>query len=339
MLSNGLMLPPTNAFPCLAAPQYRVSPTARLESTACHRIARYPLVEKPSSSRSTTNNHGIFRTLLSISRKEGIAGLYAGLRPSLLASVPNTAIYFTAYDEIANWLRQNQTYHANNMSHDSSATARGQEVYIPLVAGATARLISVMATAPLELVKTRQASPVDIGYNSTNKSNSILEEFRVLLKESPFALYRGVGPMIMRDVPFSAIYFLGLETFKKSLSESNRFGTWGQRYYQERGVETPTSVTIGQTFVSGAGAGAIATLLTTPFDLIKTRRQMKVQGNQQNVKNQNTFGYMRQIVREDGFFNGLWRGNQIRMIKVAPGCAIMISCYEFGKRYFDDILM
>jgi solute carrier family 25 protein 39/40 len=32
---------------------------------------------------------------------------------------------------------------------------------------------------------------------------------------------------------------------------------------------------------------------------------------------------------------GLWRGNQARMLKVAPACAIMISCYEFGKRVLE----
>ena len=40
---------------------------------------------------------------------------------------------------------------------------------------------------------------------------------------------------------------------------------------------------------------------------------------------------MRGIVREEGV-GGLWRGNMARMMKVAPACAIMITCYEFGKR-------
>jgi len=45
-----------------------------------------------------------------------------------------------------------------------------------------------------------------------------------------------------------------------------------------------------------------------------------------------TFGHMKRIAREEGFFAGLWKGNRTRMAKVAPGCAIMISCYELGKR-------
>mmetsp|Transcript_24653 Transcript_24653/g.44268 ORF Transcript_24653/g.44268 Transcript_24653/m.44268 type:complete len:396 (-) Transcript_24653:81-1268(-) len=320
MLNNGLMLP-ANAFPCLVAPQHRAPPThisSRLyESTLCH----IKPLDKPK---------GILSTLRSIARYEGRAGLYAGLRTSLLSAVPNTAIYFTAYDEITVWLHQN---HAANNASDGSGT---RQVYIPLLAGATARLISSVATAPLELIRLRQVSSIGNQYG-------VIEDVRFLLRmNGPFALYRGLGPMVMRDVPFSALYFLGLETFKNILSDSSHLGAWGARHYRECGMKTPTSVEVAEAFVSGAAAGSIATILTTPFDLVKTRRQM-VQREESNTfgrhrVQQGIFGHMRQIVQEEGFFSGLWRGNQTRMIKVAPGCAIMISCYEFGKICFDDAM-
>ena len=227
------------------------------------------------------------------------------MRPTLLAAVPNTAIYFTAYDEITDRLRRR---------HDESASDGNakQKVYIPLVAGATARLISCVATAPLELIKTRQVSSA-----GSNRSG-ILEEFRILLRmNGPFALYRGIGPMICRDVPFSAIYFLSLETFKNILSSSSHLGTWGGRFYQERNVKTPTSVEVTQAFMGGGAAGAIATLATTPFDVIKTRRQMVQQQSVGAATNQGMFGYMRQMVREEGVL-GLYKGNYVRTIKVAP---------------------
>mmetsp|Transcript_24648 Transcript_24648/g.53170 ORF Transcript_24648/g.53170 Transcript_24648/m.53170 type:complete len:396 (-) Transcript_24648:71-1258(-) len=322
MLNNGLMIP-KSAFPCLVAPQYHVSPAnicSRLfESASCHAV-----LDKP---------RGIFSTLLSISRIEGRAGLYAGLKPTLLQAIPNTAIYFTAYDEITMRLRRNHA--ANEASEDDAK----RQVYIPLVAGATARLIASMATAPLELVRTRQAS-------SVGNSNGVLEEFRFLLRRNgPFALYSGVGPMIMRDVPFSAIYFLHLETFKNLLSDSSVLGPWGVRHYQECGMKAPTSVEVMQSFLSGAAAGAIATIMTTPFDVIKTRRQMVGQAEASAATatgdhrfSQGMFQHMRQIVQEEGFFAGLWKGNQTRLVKVAPGCAIIISCYELGKKILADTL-
>jgi hypothetical protein len=52
-----------------------------------------------------------------------------------------------------------------------------------------------------------------------------------------------------------------------------------------------------------------------------------------NIGELGTFGHMRHIAQEEGIV-GLWKGNVTRILKVAPACAIMISCYEFGKRIF-----
>lgn len=321
MLGNGL-LASKSAFPCRVAPQHRVSPAkicSRLESTSYHHAV---------SPHLDTKSNGVIRTLLSIARVEGRAGLYAGLKPTLLQAIPNTAIYFTAYDEISTRLRQNHA-DANEASDKDDAK---RQVYIPLVAGATARFMSSVVTAPLELVRIRQAS-------AAGNSHGVLKEFKLLLRmNGPLALYSGLAPMVMRDVPFSALYFLGLETFKNVLSDSS----WGVG--EERCMNTPVNVQIMHTFVAGGCAGAIATVLTTPFDVVKTRIQIAGQAelNASSVKGQRIspgiFQHMRQIVQEEGFLTGLWKGNRTRMAKVVPGTAVMISCYELCKQLLEDIL-
>ena len=116
----------------------------------------------------------------------------------------------------------------------------------------------------------------------------------------------------------------------------------------------------------------------SPFDVVKTRRQMVIgqaetitttttmtiescnhlglkevghHSNQGRFSSNNminnasssssstlgTFGHMQQIMQQEGIA-GLWKGNVTRMVKVAPACAIMISCYEFGKRMFGEVL-
>lgn len=126
----------------------------------------------------------------------------------------------------------------------------------------------------------------------------------------------------------------------------------------------------GQAFVNGALSGMIAAACTTPFDVIKTRQQAAVStapaveiangacSSQLNVglaackhdgaivyegpvppsnhqRPTGTFQLLRDIAQKEGVA-GLWRGNQARMLKVAPGCAIMISSYEFGKRILES---
>mmetsp|Transcript_26838 Transcript_26838/g.56677 ORF Transcript_26838/g.56677 Transcript_26838/m.56677 type:complete len:534 (+) Transcript_26838:64-1665(+) len=331
---------------------------------------------------------GTFSTLLSIFRHEGSAGLYAGLRPTLVMSVPNTVLYFTAYDELSSLLRNNNNnnnhatmmFGSNNSNNRRSQQADSddgrtshQAFYIPLIAGSSARLLASLATAPLELIRTRQASAAAAATTTnTFKASSanvpgMMEEFRHLIQtRGPSSLYVGLSPTLWRDVPFSAIYWLFLERFKGLLVEShhhnnnNNNGEWK--------AITPAREAF-YAFVSGAAAGSIAAAFTTPFDVVKTRRQMVIgQQQQQTATNKpsslametiacdhfglkeypkqkqqpqqqplGTFGHMQQILRQEGIA-GLWKGNVTRMVKVAPACAIMISCYEFGKLMFGEVL-
>jgi solute carrier family 25 protein 39/40 len=190
-------------------------------------------------------------------------------------------------------------------------------------------------------------------------------------------LFTGLAPTLWRDVPFSAIYWLFLEKFRNELSVTKSLGTWGGRYYKDQGIQTPPTVEVMHSFVSGAGAGGIAAFFTTPFDVVKTRRQMSSQAEAHTIEscdhfglkeyssgskkhhntcqqrniisttgvdrthvNNNvggTFGHMREILKDEGV-TGLWRGNSTRMVKVAPACAIMIACYEAGKKVFAEVL-
>ena len=66
------------------------------------------------------------------------------MKPTLLAAIPNTAIYFTAYDEIT--MHLNRYHHVANKNENPSTTTPSDRLYIPLVAGASARVISSFAT-------------------------------------------------------------------------------------------------------------------------------------------------------------------------------------------------
>lgn len=89
-----------------------------------------------------------------------------------------------------------------------------------------------------------------------------------------------------------------------------------------------------------------------PFDVVKTRQSVaKTVENvatapqamacnhgghmayqaENSTASSSVFAHMRTIHQAEGVA-GLWRGNQTRMIKVAPSCAIMIFSYDLGKR-------
>ncbi|GCB63287.1 hypothetical protein scyTo_0013184, partial [Scyliorhinus torazame] len=92
-------------------------------------------------------------------------------------------------------------------------------------------------------------------------------------------------------------------------------------------------------FSSGATSGAIAAVLTLPFDVVKTRRQIELgelSASHSRKTLTATLKIMKRIVQESGF-GGLFVGLLPRLMKVAPACAIMISSYEYGKSFFRKI--
>ncbi|XP_068179478.1 mitochondrial glutathione transporter SLC25A40 isoform X2 [Antennarius striatus] len=244
--------------------------------------------------------NGTLDAFVKIVRGEGIKALWSGLSPTLVMAVPATAIYFTCYEQLCAVLRVKMGSYA-------------QEA--PLVAGGVARVFAVTLISPLELIRTKLQA-------EKQSYRQLIDCIRGAVQTDGWlSLWRGLGATLLRDVPFSAIYWSNYEMGKKWLCE--KYNT--------------TEPTIAITFISGAVSGSIAAILTLPFDVVKTRRQVEL-GELQAKKlaykaSASTFSVMKRIVAQDGF-GGLLAGFLPRVIKVAPACAIMISSYEIGKAFF-----
>uniref|UniRef100_A0A674DHT3 Mitochondrial glutathione transporter SLC25A40 n=1 Tax=Salmo trutta TaxID=8032 RepID=A0A674DHT3_SALTR len=223
--------------------------------------------------------NGTLDAFIKIVRREGIKSLWSGLPPTLIMAVPATVIYFTCYDQLRAALRVRMGSHAEEA---------------PLLAGALARVGSVTVISPLELIRTKMQSQ----RSSYRELSEVIHS--AVRNEGWRSLWRGWGPTLLRDVPFSAMYWYNYEKGKAWLCKHNN-------------IREPT---FAITFISGAVSGSIASIVTLPFDVVKTRRQVEI-GELQAMN----CGY-----RTPGFLP--------RVIKVAPACAIMISCYEFGKAFF-----
>ncbi|KAK2910241.1 mitochondrial glutathione transporter SLC25A40 [Channa argus] len=243
---------------------------------------------------------GTLDAFVKIVQREGMKALWSGLPPTLVMAVPATVIYFTSYDQLCEALRVRMGDHA-------------QEA--PLLAGSIARVGSATVISPLELIRTKLQYQKQSYRELTDCIRSAVQN------EGWLSLWRGLGPTLLRDMPFSALYWYNYERGKSWLCVQSN-------------TKEPT-FTI--TFVSGAVSGSIASIVTLPFDVVKTRRQVELGELQaRNLSRQvssSTFNVMRRIVAQDGIV-GLFAGFFPRLIKVAPACAIMISTYEFGKAFF-----
>ncbi|CAG9765147.1 unnamed protein product [Ceutorhynchus assimilis] len=265
---------------------------------------RNPWYKRPSHFNGTID------AFIQISRNEGITSLWSGLSPTLVLSIPATICYFVTYEQLR--LKLKTRYNKNK----SSTEAVKQPFWIPLVSGATARVVSVTLVNPLELVRTKMQSQrlsyLEIGEALKN----------LIRTDGVVGLWRGIFPTLLRDVPFSAIYWMSYETIKSYLD-----------------ADHPS---FSQIFISGAISGSIAATITVPFDVVKTHQQIEFgsnlfdgnNGKGAKGKDRTSMMIFRDIYTQHGI-RGLYTGLTPRLIKVAPACAIMISSFEYGKVFFN----
>lgn len=272
-------------------------------------VSKSCLMNGCSAINSNEASLGTFSALRGIFKKEGFRGLYGGLTPTLIMSIPNTVLYFSVYDEISSKLR--------NSSHSST----WNNTFVPLVSGSIARILATTVTSPFDLIRTRQAA---VG---TPSVSYVLKD--IMKRGGITSFYEGLGATLLRDAPFSAIYWLSLEYFQSLLKQQYLNSIIKTNPNNDNSV--PRHIFLCNTFISGAISGMAAATLTTPFDVIKTRQQTSNEGKKRTLSWQ-----FNHILKTEGFINGLMRGNTTRVIKVAPACAIMISCYEFGKNVFSS---
>jgi len=79
-------------------------------------------------------------------------------------------------------------------------------------------------------------------------------------------------------------------------------------------------------FVAGAISGVVSRTCTAPLDRLKVLLQ--VHGGRKQTSIKETFSYM----LNEGGVKGLWRGNGINVLKIAPESALKLSAYEEIKK-------
>jgi len=171
-------------------------------------------------------------------------------------AVPATVLYFTTYDTIRERFRRR--------------LRPEREWLAPVLAGSSARTIATTVISPMELVRTIMMAERSTGTSAgTGGLISVVRRVGAEISfTGPKLLFRGLIPSLWKDVPFSAVYWLGYEQLRARLLARHQ---WSGKH---RGQAPDLSVVFQTSFVAGACSGTLAALLTTPFDVIKTRQQV-----------------------------------------------------------------
>lgn len=288
-------------------PSYTLSPVKKLllqqiiASSTGSIIANTVLnplnVVKVQLQKKTVEQQSITTVIRNIYQQKQLRGFWSGTSTGLLMSVPNSILYMVTYEQLKKVLRQDCNVSPN---------------IVPGVGGFLARAFAVTLISPLELIRTIQSSGIqkDIIHIGSN----------IVQKEGYVGLYRGWFSTILRDCPFSAMYWFNFELFRPVYSRILSFET-------NVSDQSPSQMfSPSSTFLSGATSSFIAALVTHPFDVVKTRRQL----NTSLSSTTNNISNLKLIIREDGLL-GLYKGLSMRLLTVIPGSAILITVYETIK--------
>jgi len=223
---------------------------------------------------------------------EGFRGLYSGVLPQLVGVAPEKAIKLTVNDLVRGYFTDKKTGQIR-LPHE-------------ILAGGSAGACQVVFTNPLEIVKIRLQVQGEMAKVAGAQKRSAMWIVRNL---GLAGLYKGASACLLRDVPFSAIYFPSYNHLKK-----NVFG------------ESPTKkLGVLQLLTAGAIAGMPAAYLTTPCDVIKTRLQVEAR------KGDTSYTGLRHcaqtIWKEEGF-RAFFRGGPARIFRSSPQFGFTLAAYE-----------
>ncbi|KAJ5263676.1 hypothetical protein N7478_011281 [Penicillium angulare] len=249
------------------------------------------------NQRSTRPGERLYNNSIDCAKKvirnEGFTGLYSGVIPQLIGVAPEKAIKLTVNDLARGYFTDK----------DTSKIKWPAEV----ISGGTAGACQVVFTNPLEIVKIRLQVQGEVAKNVEGAPRR--SALWIVKNLGLVGLYKGASACLLRDVPFSAIYFPTYAHLKSDL-----FG------------ETSTNkLGVIQLLTAGAIAGMPAAYLTTPCDVIKTRLQ--VEARKGDTKYTGLRHCATTVWKEEGL-KAFFKGGPARIMRSSPQFGFTLAAYE-----------
>uniref|UniRef100_A0A8P0PL46 Mitochondrial glutamate carrier 1 n=1 Tax=Canis lupus familiaris TaxID=9615 RepID=A0A8P0PL46_CANLF len=254
--------------------------------------------------------------LIKTIRSEGYFGMYRGAAVNLTLVTPEKAIKLAAND-----------FFRYQLSKDGQKLTLFKE----MLAGCGAGTCQVIVTTPMEMLKIQLQDAGRIAAQKKIQAQLSAQGGAQPAMEAPAAprptatqltrdllrsrgiagLYKGLGATLLRDVPFSIVYF-------------PLFANLNQLGRPASGEKSPFYVS----FLAGCVAGSAAAVAVNPCDVVKTR----LQSLQRGVNEDTYTGFLdcaRKILRHEGPAAFL-KGAYCRALVIAPLFGIAQVVYFLG---------
>ncbi|XP_030585694.1 solute carrier family 25 member 55a [Archocentrus centrarchus] len=267
-------------------------------------------------------------------RSEGYFGMYRGAAVNLTLVTPEKAIKLAANDFFR---------------HHLAKDGKGLTVFKEMLAGCGAGMCQVIVTTPMEMLKiqlqdagrlaAQQQKPVMMTPTKLVATNAVLSRSynsgtvisapravsatqiakELFHTQGIQGLYKGLGATLMRDVPFSIVYFplfANLNRLGKPSPEESSPFYWA--------------------FLSGCAAGSTAAVTVNPCDVVKTRLQSLNKGASEETY-RGVVDCVSKIMQKEGP-SAFLKGAGCRALVIAPlfGIAQVMYFVGVGEYILDN---
>jgi len=220
----------------------------------------------------------------------GLTGLWRGVSVPALAGMPASAVFWAVYAPMKQHLQ----------------LATGSNTQAELLSGPVSEMVSQLVRVPSEVLKQRMQAGIHKG--------QLMDLVRQIHRSEGFCgFYAGFAATCLRSLPFALIQFPVYEELKRRMD-----------------AHIGSSRTWWTGAASGALAGGIAAVATTPLDVAKTRIMLAP------LEARLSFVQMtRAIVTNEGV-RGLFAGVVPRGLYLSLGGMVYLGAYNGVVNYFRN---
>lgn len=293
--------------------------------------ATYPLMgisTRAAVDRSKNKSESLIKAIHNVIAKDGVKGLYDGLSSSLIGIGVTNFVYYFFFEAARDFILKSK-----RLTRPASAALGALSTTESILAGLVAGVATAVISNPIWVINTRQTvrltQPDDRAASGEKKvvaRKSFLQTLQnIVEKDGVPALWKGIGPALVL-VTNPVLQYTAFEQLKN----------WLVNFRINRHANTPAAAAAAAAkpllsdidfFWLGALSKLIATSITYPQIVVKSRQQAMSNESSHGKKKVNVWTAMTEVVQEEGF-SGLYRGISSKLLQSILTAAILFASKE-----------